>query len=160
MKSTAVFLVLLMAASANAFVPPMATRVTSAKPPASAASVAKKSVPVNNKSKKTPAFQLPSLKGKIPLKPKITLSAPSTSRTKKDVNYVFDDGLTVLERRQRGTPTASFLTGSANNSRTVKSAIRDDIVVGDEYFLSPYDTTIAFVFCFTLVSLIIKAGSP
>jgi hypothetical protein len=175
MKSTAAFLVLLMAASASAFVPPMATRVTSAKPavakkvevkktavaakPAVKASVVKGAVKPVASKKTTPAFTLPSLKGKIPQKPKITVSAPSTSRTKKNVDYVFDDGLTVLERRQRGTPTATFLTGSAN-SRAVKSAIRDDIAVGDEYFLSPYDTSIAVVFFFTLISLIIKAGSP
>ena len=106
-----------------------------------------------------PAFKLPSLKGKVPPKPTIKLSAPSTQRTKKLVDYVYDDGLTALERRQRGTPTATFLTGSAK-SQVDKSAIRNDLSVGESYFFSPYDTSILFVFSFVLVSLIIKAGSP
>ena len=106
-----------------------------------------------------PAFKLPSLKGKVPPKPTIKLSAPSTQRTKKLGTFVYDDGLTVLERRQRGTPTATFLTGSAK-SRADKSTIRTDLSVGESYFFSPYDTSILFVFSFVLVSLIIKAGSP
>ena len=106
-----------------------------------------------------PAFTLPSLKGKVPPKPTIKLSAPSTQRTKKLGTFVYDDGLTVLERRQRGTPTATFLTGSAK-SRADKSTIRTDLSVGESYFFSPYDTSILFVFSFVLVSLIIKAGSP
>jgi hypothetical protein len=106
-----------------------------------------------------PAFKLPSLTGKIPAKPKIKLSAPSTDRIKKKVTYVYDDGLTVLERKQRGTPLSTFLTGSAK-SQVDKTAIRGDIKVGDEYFFSPYDTSVIFVFSFVLLSLIIKAGSP
>ena len=106
-----------------------------------------------------PAFKLPSLTGKVPPKPKISLAAPTTQRAKKLGTFVYDDGLTVLERRQRGSPTATFLTGSAK-SRPDPSAIRSDLTVGENYFFSPYDTTILFVFSFVLVSLIVKAGSP
>jgi hypothetical protein len=132
---------------------PVAKVVAKAAPKPAAKPVVKKVVLAK------PALKLPSLTGKVPPKPKISLAAPSTQRAKKLVNFVYDDGLTELERRQRGTPTATFLTGSAK-SQVDKSAIRTDLTVGEEYFFSPYDTTILFVFSFVLVSLIIKAGSP
>jgi hypothetical protein len=144
---------------------PVAKKVVAKAAPKPVAKVAPKPVakiapkPLVKKGPAKPAFKLPSLTGKIPSKPKIKLSAPSTSRVKKLVNYVYDDGLTELERRQRGTPTATFLTGSAKSS-VDKSAIRPDLVVGDEYFFSPFDTSLIFVFSFVLFSLIIKAGSP
>jgi hypothetical protein len=129
---------------------PVAKKVVAKAAPKPVAKVAPKPVakiapkPLVKKGPAKPAFKLPSLTGKIPSKPKIKLSAPSTSRVKKLVNYVYDDGLTELERRQRGTPTATFLTGSAKSS-VDKSAIRPDLVVGDEYFFSPFDTSLIFV---------------
>ncbi|KAI2488900.1 hypothetical protein MHU86_25954 [Fragilaria crotonensis] len=132
---------------------PAAKVVAKAAPKAVAKPVVKKVVAAK------PAFKLPSLTGKIPPKPKISLAAPSTKRAKKLGTFVYDDGLTVLERRQRGTATATFLTGSAK-SRPDPSAIRSDLSVGENYFFSPYDTTVLFVFSFVLISLIVKAGSP
>jgi hypothetical protein len=132
---------------------PAAKVVAKAAPKAVAKPVVKKVVAAK------PAFKLPSLTGKIPPKPKISLAAPSTKRAKKLGTFVYDDGLTVLERRQRGTATATFLTGSAK-SRPDPSAIRSDLSVGESYFFSPYDTTVLFVFSFVLISLIVKAGSP
>jgi len=139
--------------AAKAVAKPAAKVVAKAAPKPAAKPVVKKVVVAK------PAFKLPSLTGKIPPKPKISLAAPSTKRAKKLVNFVYDDGLTELERRQRGTPTATFLTGSAK-SQVDKSAIRTDLSVGEEYFFSPYDTTVLFVFSFVLISLIVKAGSP
>ena len=136
---------------------PVAKKVVAKAAPKPVAKVAPK--PVAKKGPAKPAFKLPSLTGKIPAKPKIKLNAPSTTRVKKLVNYVYDDGLTVLERKQRGTPTATFLTGSAKSS-VDKSAIRPDLIVGEEYYFSPFDTSLIFVFSFVLISLIVKAGSP
>jgi len=66
-------------------------------------------------------------------------------------NYVYDDGLTALERRQRATiPT--FLTGSAK-SQSDESTIRDDIVVED-YFGNADRFQLAFISVFGLIVLV------
>ena len=52
--------------------------------------------------------------------------AAKARKTPKTAEYVYDDGLTVLERKQRATLPA-FLTGSAK-SQADATTIRDDIV--------------------------------
>jgi hypothetical protein len=95
---------------------------------------------------------------KAPTKPNIQIRAPPAERVKKTGNYVFDDGLTVIERTQRATIPA-FLSGSAKPSK-VNTGVRPDLyTTGDDYFFSPYDTTVATLVLTLLVSFIIKAGS-
>ena len=124
-----------------------------------AKSVVKKVAPKRKVGAPKPAFKLPSLTGRTRAKPSINFQMPSTTRSKKLVDYVIDDGLTVIERKQRGDSTASFLTGSAK-SRADKDLIRDDVVVGDEYYFSPFDTTLVAVVSLAIISVIVKAGSP
>jgi len=64
-------------------------------------------------------------------------------------NYVYDDGLTALERRQRATIP---LTGSAK-SQSDESTIRDDIVVED-YFGNADRFQLAFISVFGLIVLV------
>jgi hypothetical protein len=146
---------------------PVAKKVV-AKPVAKAAPVkkvvAKKPVAKAAPGKKvvTPSkFGKPKFEFKVrmaPPKPKFQVKAPPASRVKKAGLFVFDDGLTEIERTQRATIPA-FLSGSAKPSK-VKSDIRPDLyATGDEYFFSPYDTTVATVTLFLIVSLIVKAGS-
>jgi type IV secretory pathway VirB10-like protein len=98
---------------------------------------------------------------KVAVKPKakISIQGPKTTRVKKNIEYVYDDGLSELERKQRVT-LPIFLTGSAKSQKD-PTAIRPDLVEGtDEYYFSPYDTTLATLGAFVIISLIIKAGSP
>ena len=126
---------------------------------AAAKKVVAKAAPKRKVGAPKPAFKLPSLTGRTRAKPSINFQMPSTTRSKKLVDYVIDDGLTVIERKQRGDSTASFLTGSAK-SRADKDLIRDDVVVGDEYYFSPFDTTLVAVVSLAIISVIVKAGSP
>jgi hypothetical protein len=97
-------------------------------------------------------------KRKAPPKPKFSVKAPPASRSKKSGVFVYDDGLTAIERTQRASIPA-FLSGSAKPSK-VKSDLRPELyATGDEYFFSPYDTTVATVTLFLLLSVIVKAGS-
>jgi hypothetical protein len=98
---------------------------------------------------------------KVAAKPKakISIQGPKTTRVKKNIDYVYDDGLTELERKQR-ISLPIFLTGSAKSQKDT-TAIRPDLFQGtDEYYFSPYDTTLATLGAFAIISLIIKAGSP
>ena len=126
---------------------------------AAAKKVVAKAAPKRKVGAPKPAFKLPSLTGRTRAKPSINFQMPSTTRSKKLVDYVIDDGLTVIERKQRGDSTASFLTGSAK-SRADKDLVRDDVVVGDEYYFSPFDTTLVAVVSLAIISVIVKAGSP
>lgn len=82
---------------------------------------------------------------------KAAAQARVTPNTRSD--YVFDDGLTILERRQKSTIPA-FLTGSAR-SRVVAEPIRDDI----EEQLYPFGLTgdrfqLLFISVFSLFALV------
>ena len=124
---------------------------------AAPAKAAPKPKPVVKVSLKAPAFSLPSLKAKP--KPKINIQGPKTTRVAKKVAFAYDDGLTELERKQRKS-LPIFLTGSAK-SQVDPTSVRPELVKGtDEYFFSPYDTTLATVGALVIISLIIKAGSP
>jgi hypothetical protein len=102
-------------------------------------------------------FSLPKVAAKP--KAKINIQGPKTTRVKKNVPFVYDDGLSELERKQRKT-LPIFLTGSAKSQKDV-TAIRPELASGDdEYYFSPYDTTLATLGAFVIISLIIKAGSP
>jgi len=81
-------------------------------------------------------------------------AAAAKRRGKKNADLVFDDGLTVLERRQRKI-SPSFLTGSAR-SQVDKSAIRGDIAVSaDDYFgLGPDRFQLLFLTVFGVFTLV------
>jgi len=67
--------------------------------------------------------------------------------------YVFDDGLTDLERKQRAT-IPMFLTGSANSQKDV-STIRSDIETDDLIFgLDPDRFQLLFIAVFGLFTLV------
>ena len=177
MKSFALVLALLVATS-NAFSPLLATRAVgkpaaAKKPVATVAvkkaapkpvakkaapapkAVAKKAAPA---AAKPPAF-LSGISLKVKGKPKINIQGPKTTRVSKKLDYVFDDGLTDLERKQRKSQS-SFLTGSAKSQADLTSIRPELVKEADEYYFSPYDTTLATISVFVLISLIIKGGSP
>jgi hypothetical protein len=98
------------------------------------------------------------IKRKAPVKPKLSIRAPPAARTQKTGVYVYDDGLTEIERIQRASIPA-FLSGSAKPSK-IKSDLRPDLYsTGDNFFFSPADTTVATISLFLLLSFIVKAGS-
>ena len=69
---------------------------------------------------------------------------PLASKTKqqKKVDYIYEDGLTELERKQRKTQP-NFLSGSAKSQIDVDS-IRPELAdVGNSWTLSPQQTLIA-----------------
>lgn len=72
----------------------------------------------------------------------------------RNQEYVYDDGLTVLERKQKNTIPA-FLTGSAR-SKVEKSEIRDDIDLESEYpfGLSADRFQLLFISIFSLFTLV------
>lgn len=85
--------------------------------------------------------------------PKIYAELAKKRLTQKQI-FVIDDGLTELERRQRGGATATFLTGSAR-SQADKSAIRGDIEVSDLPFgLSADRFQLLFITIFGLFTLV------
>jgi hypothetical protein len=92
-------------------------------------------------------------------KVKLAVKPLSTKVVKKTTNFVYDDGLTELERKQRKTIPA-FLTGSAK-SQADPSTIRTDLEsVGTAYAFSPFDTAVISFVSFWVICLIIKGGSP
>eukprot|EP00545_Synedropsis_sp_CCMP1620_P009905 CAMPEP_0119002986 /NCGR_PEP_ID=MMETSP1176-20130426/279_1 /TAXON_ID=265551 /ORGANISM="Synedropsis recta cf, Strain CCMP1620" /LENGTH=196 /DNA_ID=CAMNT_0006954535 /DNA_START=130 /DNA_END=720 /DNA_ORIENTATION=+ len=84
--------------------------------------------------------------------PAFYAAAAATRLTSKQ-NYVIDDGLTNLERKQRKTiPT--FLTGSAK-SQADASAIRDDVVAEEFAFgLDADNFQLLFISVFGLLTLV------
>ena len=79
--------------------------------------------------------------------------AAKARKTPQDQEFVFDDGLTLLERKQKGTIPA-FLTGSAR-SRVAKSEIRDDIEESVYPFgLSADRFQLLFISLFSLFTLV------
>mmetsp|Transcript_3355 Transcript_3355/g.4113 ORF Transcript_3355/g.4113 Transcript_3355/m.4113 type:complete len:120 (+) Transcript_3355:148-507(+) len=81
----------------------------------------------------------------------------SKSKPVKKVNFIYEDGLTEIERKQRITQP-NFLTGSAK-SQIDESSIRPELLeVGSTYSFSQ-STTLALVSVATVVILaIIKGG--
>jgi len=76
-----------------------------------------------------------------------------TRLTKKIGEFVYEDGLTDLERKQRATIPA-FLTGSAK-SNADKSTVRDDIEVSDYPFGLDADRfQLLFITVFGLFTLV------
>lgn len=75
--------------------------------------------------------------------------------TKKRGEFIFDDGLTELERRQRATIPA-FLTGGAKTFKNVdKTAITKDIVISDYPFgLNADNFQLLFITIFGLFTLV------
>jgi hypothetical protein len=74
-------------------------------------------------------------------------------RLTKSQVFAYDDGLTLLERKQKSTIPA-FLTGSAKSSK-IKSTVRDDIV--DESFAFGLDADrfqLLFIATFGLFTLV------
>eukprot|EP00549_Striatella_unipunctata_P009467 CAMPEP_0118675132 /NCGR_PEP_ID=MMETSP0800-20121206/1281_1 /TAXON_ID=210618 ORGANISM="Striatella unipunctata, Strain CCMP2910" /NCGR_SAMPLE_ID=MMETSP0800 /ASSEMBLY_ACC=CAM_ASM_000638 /LENGTH=232 /DNA_ID=CAMNT_0006570419 /DNA_START=67 /DNA_END=765 /DNA_ORIENTATION=+ len=92
--------------------------------------VAKKKFGLSKKAKlPSVGFSAPT---RVARKP-VTIGRRVTPITKPSkVEYVYDDGLTVLERKQRGTLPA-FLTGSAK-SQADKTTIRPEIIPDDSVF--------------------------
>lgn len=77
--------------------------------------------------------------------------ARTTPQSRSD--YVFDDGLTILERKQKGTIPA-FLTGSAR-SRVVAEPVRDDIEEQEYPFgLNADRFQLLFISVFSLFALV------
>merc|ERR1711982_229360 len=66
--------------------------------------------------------------------------------------YVIDDGLTDLERKQRSI-APSFLTGSAK-SQADASTIRDDVAADDFFGLGPDRFQLLFITLFGLFGLV------
>merc|ERR1712232_1367198 len=81
--------------------------------------------------------------------------AAALTRGNKNIEYVYEDGLTDLERRQRGSALATFLTGSAK-SQIDTSAIRNDIEEGSLDFggLDPDRFQLLFISVFGLFTLV------
>lgn len=126
MKSAIALLVACLVASSAAFSPMMMAAKAKVAP--------KKAAP---KAKAAPKKAAPGLASKA----KIT----------KNVGYIYDDGLTDLERKQRATQP-NFLTGSAK-SRPDPSAIDPSLGdVGNSWSLTPQQTLVAN--CVALVGLL------
>lgn len=73
-------------------------------------------------------------------------------RTTRNQEFLIDDGLTDLERKQSITLPA-FLTGSAKSS-AVLSEVRDDIQVADFGGLSPDRFQLLFIAVFGIFTLV------
>jgi hypothetical protein len=174
MKSAAVFLALVATASAfNA--PMMATRAVGKSAPA-----AQKAAPPESKGypsfreaaekvsfgnisgggnkAPTPVFIHPTSIGEQKTyDPAFFAEAAKTRKNKAfrgvTGEYVYEDGLTDLERKQRAT-IPMFLTGSARSQKDV-STIRDDIETDDLIFgLDPDRFQLLFIAVFGLFTLV------
>jgi len=176
MKNVAVLVCLV--ASASAFSPLMATRAVG-KSKAAPAPVAKSAPPESQgypsiadsasnwkpfkgisgggNKPPTPLWTVPDFSDpalQIDRDPAFYAEAAKTRLTKAKSEFAFDDGLTELERRQRGTAMATFLTGSAK-SNVDKSAVRSDIEVADYPFgLSADYFQLLFISVFGLFTLV------
>mmetsp|Transcript_42111 Transcript_42111/g.77954 ORF Transcript_42111/g.77954 Transcript_42111/m.77954 type:complete len:181 (-) Transcript_42111:242-784(-) len=171
MKSVAVFACLV--ATASAFSPLMATRAVgkaaaeSSAPPESKgypsiADSAESFKPFANISGggnkgppqwwTVPDFSDPALQ--IERDPAFYAEAAKTRLSKGKTEFAYDDGLTELERRQRGTAMSTFLTGSAK-SQVDTTSIRDDIAGEDFLFgLSADRFQLLFIAVFGLFTLV------
>jgi len=183
MKSVAVIALACLLASASAFTPPMATRAVGnpfKKAPKKEAAPAKSSKKGPPASKGYPMFRADKIKfGKIsgggnkgPGKPYQTpnfadprlqierdpefYAAAAKTRVSAftgNKEYIYEDGLTDLERTQRKT-IPGFLTGSAKSQADL-STIRDDIESDNLIFgLSPDRFQLLFITIFGLFTLV------
>ena len=99
-----------------------------------------------------PDFSDPALQ--IERDPAFYAEAAKARKNKSNVEFAYDDGLTDLERKQRGTVMSTFLTGSAK-SQIDKSSIRDDIVVDEFAFGLDADRfQLLFITIFGLFTLV------
>ena len=81
----------------------------------------------------------------------------SKSKLAKKVDFLYDDGLTVIERDQRNSQP-SFLSGAAR-SQIDESAIRDDLDdVGNSWSLTSQQTLIANTLGLVVLLAIVRAG--
>jgi len=97
-----------------------------------------------------PDFSDPKLQ--IERDPAFYAAAAATRLTKAKSEFVYEDGLTEIERKQRSTIPA-FLTGSAK-SQADSSTIRDDIVAVDYFGLSPDRFQLLFISVFGVFTLV------
>lgn len=179
MKSFAVVTLALLV-SVNAYTAPfMATRAVGKKAAAKAAPAATKASPPESKGYpsfaeeagkisfsfsgggnkappagyKTPNFADPRLQ--VERDPAFYAEAAKTRKTafSRNNEYVFDDGLTVIEREQRSV-LPGFLTGSAKSQKDV-TTIRDDITEDTLIFgLDPDRFQLLFIAVFGLFTLV------
>eukprot|EP00566_Odontella_aurita_P026559 CAMPEP_0113537564 /NCGR_PEP_ID=MMETSP0015_2-20120614/6893_1 /TAXON_ID=2838 /ORGANISM="Odontella" /LENGTH=184 /DNA_ID=CAMNT_0000437067 /DNA_START=55 /DNA_END=609 /DNA_ORIENTATION=+ /assembly_acc=CAM_ASM_000160 len=99
-----------------------------------------------------PDFSDPALQ--IERDPEFYAEAAKSRLSKASEEFVIDDGLTELERRQRGTVMSTFLTGSAK-SQIDTTSIREDIVVDEFAFgLSADRFQLLFISVFGLFTLV------
>lgn len=97
-----------------------------------------------------PDFSDPKLQ--IERDPAFYAAAAATRLTKSKTEFVYEDGLTDIERKQRVTiPT--FLTGSAKSQKDT-TAIRDDIVAQDYFGLSADRFQLLFIAVFGIFTLV------
>jgi len=98
-----------------------------------------------------PDFSNPALQ--IDRDPDFYAAAAATRNSKASKEYVIDDGLTVLERRQKGTAMSTFLTGSARGDID-KSAITE--IDGEEFLfgLTADRFQLLFIAVFGLFTLV------
>lgn len=168
---------LLLLVSVQAYTTPMmATRaVKKAKKPAAKTVALKKGTPPASKgypSFDTSGIKFPKISGGGNKAPPAPLAVPDFSnpakqferdpafyaaaaatRGQKSIEFVYEDGLTEIERKQRVT-IPGFLTGSAKSQADV-STIRDDVVADDLIFGLDADRfQLLFITVFGLFTLV------